>query len=154
LALKSIASVHVAVVFRKMTLEVAAIVKDASDVDYIPIVAAPVKDEMARIVYDAEGSLSAVAAETDMVRPSPFYHDLGPIDGTVTVGLALDVAERLHDQRFVTRSGVMAELRFAPSQGVAKIAASFAREDDLQMAALCQPRFRAPATSAETSCPI
>ena len=27
--------------------------KDASDVDYIPIVAAPVKDEMARIVYDA-----------------------------------------------------------------------------------------------------
>jgi hypothetical protein len=101
-------------------------VKDASDVDYIPIVAAPVKDEMARIVYDAEGSLSAVAAETDMVRPSPFYHDLGPIDGTVTVGLALDVAERLHDQRFVTRSGVMAELRFAPSQGVAKIAASFA----------------------------
>jgi len=53
-----------------MTLEVAAIVKDASDIDYIPIVVAPVKDEMARIVYDAEGSLGAVAAETDMVRPS------------------------------------------------------------------------------------
>jgi hypothetical protein len=97
LALKSIASVHTAVVLRKMTLEVAAIVKNASDVDYLPIVAAPVKDEMARIVYDAEGSLRAVAAETDMVRPSPIYHDLGPIDGTVTVGLALDVAERLHD---------------------------------------------------------
>ena len=135
-------------------MEVAAVVKNAADVDRIPILAAAVEDEMARIVYHAERSLNTVAAETDMVRPSPFYHNLGPTDGTVTVGLALDVAEPLHDQRFVTRPGVMAELRFAPSQGVAKIAASFGREDDLQMAALCQPRFRAPATSAETSCPI
>src|ERR1039458_2887640 len=75
----SIASVHPAVVLGKMTLEVAAVVKDAADVDRIPILAAAVEDEMARIVYDAERSLSAVAAETDMVRTRPFYHDFRPL---------------------------------------------------------------------------
>ena len=110
-----------------MTLQVAPIVKDAADVDRIPILAPAVEDEMARIVNDTERGLSAVAAEADMVRPSPFYHDLGPLDGTVTGGFACDVAERLHDQGLVAHLGVMAELRFAPCQGVAKIASGLGR---------------------------
>src|ERR1035441_7997257 len=119
--------------------EVAAVVKDAADVD--PILAAAVEDGMARIVYDAERSLNSVAAETDMVRRRPFYHDFRPLDGTVTVGLALDVAERLHDKGLVAHLGVMAKPRFAPSQGVAKIAAGFGRKNSLRMAALSSHDF-------------
>src|ERR1039457_1972773 len=124
-----------------MTLEVAAVVKDAADVDRIPILAAAVEDEMARSVYEAERGLSAVAAETDMVRTRPFYHDFRPLDGIVTGGLALDVAERLHDKGLVPHLGVMAKLRFAPSEGVAKITAGFGRKNSLRMAALFSHDF-------------
>jgi hypothetical protein len=54
-----LASVDAPVLFRKVTLQVSAILKDAADIDHIQTLAKAVEDEMARIMYDAERSLAS-----------------------------------------------------------------------------------------------
>lgn len=103
--------------------EIASIVKNAADLDRIPSFAHSIKNEMPWIVNNPERGSCAVAAEPDVVCPGALNKNSGALRGTWTNRVGLKIANCLRDQRFVPKSGVPAELLFAPDECVEDVTA-------------------------------
>ena len=97
----------------KVTSQVAAIVKDAENVDHALAVATPVDDEVPRILHNSKRRSRRFAAETQALRPDAVLK-IALVQRTGTFHVGLDITKSPDNRIFIAQRGVPSEFRLAP----------------------------------------
>ncbi len=97
-----------------MALEIHAVVEHSADLD-LAIWARPVKQEMPRIFHSSDALGDAISTVPEMIRPrGGSYFRTFVASGPIRI---LDhIADRLHQKRFVTQPGGLAEMFVRPTK--------------------------------------
>ena len=94
-------------------MNIAAIMKDAENVDYALAIAGTIDDEVLEVLHNSKSGVRPFAAETQVIRSDAFL-TFALVFRAWALHVGLDIAKGLDNEVFITQGSITAKLRLAP----------------------------------------